>query len=172
MTKLTVDKDSLDVALNTPCPKCGETHWVVAQPSEQKRSIRPGAVKIRCKACEAARSKAWQQANSEKKKAIDKAWYEANPEKHNARSKAWKEANPTKVNALRAKRRAKKLQRTPSWANLDAIKYVYDACPPGYHVDHIIPLQGQLVSGLHVAENLQHLPALENCSKNNKFTVG
>jgi len=64
-----------------------------------------------------------------------------------------------------------KLQRTPNWANISRIKEIYKNCPEGYHVDHIIPLQGELVSGLHVEINLQYLPAQDNCSKHNKFEV-
>ena len=67
--------------------------------------------------------------------------------------------------------RAAKLKRTPSWANLDKIKEIYRTCPEGYHVDHIVPLQGELVSGLHVEYNLQHLPASENLAKGNKFVT-
>lgn len=72
--------------------------------------------------------------------------------------------------ARNAARRALKLNATPSWANLEKIKEIYRICPKGYHVDHIIPLQGELVCGLHVENNLQHLPALENMQKHNKFT--
>ena len=68
-----------------------------------------------------------------------------------------------------ARKRASTLQRTPSWANLDKIKEIYRTCPEGYHVDHIVPLQGELVSWLHVEYNLQHLPASENIAKSNKF---
>jgi len=81
----------------------------------------------------------------------------------------WKKLNPLKVNADSAKRRAAKLQRTPPWANLEKIKEFYLNCPPGYHVDHIIPLQGRNISGLHVENNLQYLTAKENLSKSNKW---
>lgn len=67
--------------------------------------------------------------------------------------------------------RAKKLQRTPIWADTLAILNFYNNCPKDYHVDHIIPLQGKNVSGLHVLENLQYLPEIENLSKSNKFII-
>jgi hypothetical protein len=70
--------------------------------------------------------------------------------------------------AKNAKRRADKLKRTPKWANLKAIKEFYMNCPNGYHVDHIIPLKGKNVSGLHILENLQYLPAIENLKKGNR----
>ena len=69
------------------------------------------------------------------------------------------------------RRKALKLFRVPKWADLDKIKEIYDTCPKGFHVDHIVPLQGKLVSGLHVEYNLQHLPAKDNLIKNNKFEV-
>ena len=74
-------------------------------------------------------------------------------------------------NAMGAKRRAAKLQRTPAWADLEAIKQFYINCPKGYAVDHIVPLQGVNVSGLHVLNNLQYLTKSENCSKGNKYDV-
>lgn len=69
------------------------------------------------------------------------------------------------------RRKALKLDRLPRWADLNKIKEIYKNCPVGYHVDHIIPLKGKLVSGLHIAENLQYLTAQENQSKNNSYTI-
>jgi len=70
-----------------------------------------------------------------------------------------------------AEYKTSKIQRTVSWSELDKIKEFYNNCPQGHHVDHIIPLNGEKVSGLHVLENLQYLPASDNCSKNNKFEI-
>ena len=84
----------------------------------------------------------------------------------------WQRQNPDKMRAQNAKYRAAKLQRTPTWANQEKIQEMYTNCPEGYHVDHILPLQGELVSGLHVENNLQYLPASKNISKGNKFQVG
>lgn len=59
--------------------------------------------------------------------------------------------------------------RTPTWSEKEEIQHIYDNCPNGYHVDHIIPLRGKLVSGLHVKSNLQYLKAEENLSKSNSY---
>lgn len=60
-------------------------------------------------------------------------------------------------------------QRLPKWADKQAIKQFYDNCPEGMFVDHILPLAGQEVTGLHTLRNLQYLPLLENSFKCNKF---
>jgi len=85
--------------------------------------------------------------------------------------KKYRQSNKGKlVNRLKvAKRRASELLRTPTWSEQELIRKFYMNVPKGYHVDHIIPLQGETVSGLHVRDNLQYLTASENCSKKNKF---
>lgn len=60
------------------------------------------------------------------------------------------------------------MQAIPKWADMLAIKKFYDNCPDGYHVDHIIPLAGKDVCGLHTLNNLQYLPAKENLKKGNR----
>ena len=66
------------------------------------------------------------------------------------------------------RKHASRKLRGPAWADLEAIRIFYANCPRGHHVDHIIPLRGKHVSGLHVLENLQYLPALENIRKGNR----
>lgn len=66
--------------------------------------------------------------------------------------------------------RAQKLSATPIWANLEKIREIYLNCPEGYEVDHIHPLQGAIICGLHVENNLQYLPKRENRKKGNKFS--
>ncbi len=60
-------------------------------------------------------------------------------------------------------------ERIPAWSDLMAITAFYNDRPEGHQVDHIIPLKGKLVSGLHVLENLQYLTTKQNQSKKNKF---
>lgn len=83
--------------------------------------------------------------------------------------RAWRKANPGKYRAQKAKRRSALLNAIPPWADLEEIKKVYENCPPGHHVDHIVPLQGRNVCGLHVKWNLQYLSAQENIRKGNRL---
>lgn len=74
------------------------------------------------------------------------------------------------------KRIARKLQATPSWANQDAMLELYQAAAAAtkatgvaHHVDHVVPLQGKTVCGLHVENNLEVLPGSDNQSKSNRW---
>lgn len=68
-----------------------------------------------------------------------------------------------------AKRFMQVARAMPKWVNIDEIAEFYMNCPDGYHVDHIIPINGDNVSGLHVIWNLQYLPAKQNRKKSNKI---
>lgn len=90
-------------------------------------------------------------------------------EQRNSKNREYKRLNKGIVNANKAYRKARKLQATPRWANLEEIKSIYTNCPSGYHVDHIIPLNNEIVCGLHTEDNLQYLTKEENLKKGNSF---
>lgn len=94
-----------------------------------------------------------------------------NREEVKRRTKAHYANNKSEYITRNIKRKIASENRTPVWADKEKLKEIYKNCPPGHHVDHIIPLQGELVSGLHIPENLQYLPAEENLKKSNKFTI-
>jgi 5-methylcytosine-specific restriction endonuclease McrA len=90
----------------------------------------------------------------------------------------WFKAYPDRANAKCMKRHASKLKRTPSWLSeeqLEEITGFYTTAKElqwlsqeTLEVDHIVPLQGKDISGLHVPWNLQILPKSTNCSKGNR----
>ncbi len=141
-----------------------------------------------------ARAKKWAIQNPDKRKSIRKKWRDANYEK--ARSieitsakkhrpkksqyqRRYRQDNPGLSASYCAKRRAAQLEATPKWLTENQrleIEQIYIQASElswlsegGLHVDHIVPLQGKEVRGLHVPWNLQILPAPLNFSKSNKL---
>ncbi len=147
--------------------------WAKANPDEtadisrRYRKANPGKVK------------AWKSADQKRQSpallARKRRYVEANRDKVNARTKAWELAHPDLCAAKSARYQASKKRRCPAWANHDAINLVYIAAHfrralgEDVEVDHIIPLQGRKVSGLHVHTNLQIIPRLDNKVKSNRF---
>ncbi len=128
---------------------------------------------------ERQRSAQWRKDNPEKRKEVTANYRNQNREKCNKATQKWAKANPDKRNVYDAKRRAAKLNATPSWLtnkHWKEIKKIYGlrsicslATQIDYHVDHIVPLRGTNVCGLHVPWNLQVITAEENFLKGNKF---
>ena len=99
----------------------------------------------------------------------------------NLKAREWRQSDEGKslVRAKQAKRRGSILNRTPAWLNKEQIKEIKAIYREARrlekqdgikrHVDHIVPLQGKEVSGLHVPWNLQILTAHENMSKSNRL---
>lgn len=173
------------------CPKCNQE-----KPFEAfyASSTHKSGYASWCKECEAernrlktkkyrdirlAKAKQWRDENKDKQAAAIKAWREQNPEKLKAIYRDWAQRNKDKVNAKWMQREAGKKNRTPDWMTVDQlwmIEQAYDIAAKrkqvfgfDWHVDHIVPLQGKTVSGLHVPWNLQVIPALANRQKSNKF---
>lgn len=121
----------------------------------------------------ALQKKAWAEVNRNHKAAQDKNYALANKEARATARNKWKAANPDKDRAAKAANRADRIMRVPAWANRERIRSYYNVCGffnevngyAKYHVDHIIPLNGKAVSGLHVHNNLQVILAKENLQK-------
>lgn len=108
-----------------------------------------------------------------------KAWMAENPDKVKANAKAIRQRSPEKEVAKVQLRNAAKLQAIPAWSDMRAIAKHYanarhltlvTGCP--HHVDHIVPLRGKTVCGLHVANNLRATPCFINARKGNNLESG
>ena len=113
--------------------------------------------------------KMWRAANPIKVRGAVVKWNTAHVDKMRAATKKWRRANPKLARACDNARRKRVRTATPAWADRKAIRAIYERCPSTHHVDHIIPLKGKTVSGLHVETNLQYLPAVENLKKHNRL---
>ncbi len=126
----------------------------------------------------AEQSKRYAKKYPEKAVAKVQAWRNRNPEKAAESSKKTRQKHAARVLANKAKYRAVKLQATPVWLNkahwfeISCVYLYRDSLKRtglNYEVDHIIPLRGKNVSGLHVPENLQVILATQNRLKNNRY---
>lgn len=157
----------------------GDTHYFTGKPCKHGHVAKRRVKDRVCTECDLAAKNLQAKANPEKVSAYKKQQYEKHKEAHLAQKRLYRQANKGKINALATKRKERVKMRTPEWADMNKIKSYYEVCAffnevnghIKYHVDHVIPLQGELVSGLHVHNNLQIIPWLENIRKKNKFEV-
>ena len=122
-----------------------------------------------CKVCEVKRVAEWRKQNPDIK---EFRYYEG---------KRWREKHREKHNAKAAKYRASKRNATPSWLDNEMkwmIEEIYELAKVRtgmtnikWQVDHIVPLKGKKVCGLHVPWNLQVITQEDNYRKHNKFKV-
>jgi len=147
-----------------------------------------------CRICKAKYLRQYKLANKEQIKLANKSYYDKNAKKIselkkqyraekagilNQKTAEWKCKNKPALRAMYAKRRASVLKATPKWLNeidYERIKNCYKLAElqtqltgNKWHVDHIIPLQGKEVCGLHVPSNLRAIPWLQNVKKGNKL---
>jgi len=128
-----------------------------------------------------AATAAWVKRNKEAVVSHKKNYVDRNRAKVRAANRRWSSKNTAKKAAYAANRRAAKAHRTPLWLTDEdfwIMDEVYDlaaarskATGVPHQVDHIIPLQGRIVSGLHVPSNLQILTAHENATKHNQYAA-
>lgn len=184
--------DSAD-GLTTRCKAC------LAEARKADRAKRKDVLSARHKAWYEANKEAYnarRRANhdADKCKAACKKYYERNKDKIRAMNDEWAKQNPEKVRqawknyakrnpdiklAQAARRRASKRRAYAGWGREltnFVVREASELCKMregmfGYkwHVDHVVPLAGKKVSGLHVYSNLQVIPADSNWRKFNKF---
>lgn len=156
----------------------------------RKESVRKSDLKNK------ERIKLWRAENKDLLKKYAKEHYETNKDTYIQRAKQWekenhdrrreilsksKKNNRAKHTADTAKYRADKDKRTPNWLtefDLLRIKCLYQVAAmrtresgEPWHVDHVIPLRGELVSGLHTPLNMRVIRGEENEKKNNRYEV-
>lgn len=140
------------------------------------------SMKATAKFCSAKhRESFFRKNNPDKTKAYDALYRKNNPNKVKASKALYQKTNADKHCAYQAKRRADKLRATPLWlteVDKERIQNEYKLAAlqakitgESWHVDHIIPLQGNLVCGLHVPSNLKAMRGKDNISKYNKFEI-
>jgi len=123
-------------------------------------------------------SKQTYERHKEKVLAHQRTYYQKIKERKAAYAKQYFEANKSEYTKRVAKRRAALLRASPKWANSAIISFLYatrlyltEATDEVWHVDHVVPLQGHDVCGLHVHNNLRVVPATFNLAKGNKFSI-
>lgn len=189
MSKFTKGQKAHNVGARNAAKLAGEIKYFTGKPCKfghiAYRHVSSGA----CMECARIKVKLNRDNETEfvKKQRLEKGriraqnWRINNPNHENTKivKKRWKKENVGNIRATTIKRRLSKIHRTPNWLIEDdhwIIKEIYDLASLRskltkikWHVDHILPLQGKYVSGLHVPSNLQVIPSTLNICKANKF---
>ncbi|HMN15200.1 MAG TPA: hypothetical protein PKD55_23015 [Bellilinea sp.] len=165
------------------CSKCGETKKLTDFYADAREK---DGLRHACKACirsarktsylanhtvELERSREWKKRNVARRLDYNATWRAAHPDKVSQHTRKWQRANPGKCAEIKARRRA---SGACPWANKEKIAEIYQFARElrdaglDVHVDHIIPLKGKNVSGLHVERNLRVCLATANLRKGNR----
>lgn len=170
------------------CPKCGTPKPTTEFGTDNSRKDK---LHPYCKECRFISKKTFRQNNAEKIRESKRTYYQENKEtikekvrqytsEHKEakkeRDKIYQRKNISTYVANNAKRKSSKLQATPKWCETEQIKSIYAQCKQlseqtgiEHHVDHIVPLQSDIVCGLHCLANLQILTSFDNLSKGNYY---
>lgn len=148
------------------CGGCNKTLAVINFSRRKDNYYRPIS---RCKSCVSGYSKKWYQANQEARLEQTRAYQELHRTYYRKAVRAHYNKQPFYYTEKTRRRRFAEKKQTPAWANLTLIRDFYRNCPSGMEVDHIYPINGKAISGLHVLANLQYLTPEQNRFKSNKM---
>ena len=161
------------------CVKSQASAWKCSNSDKHKHAVRNWWENN--KETHNQRCRNWQSANPEKVKAAAKLWRAANPEKVANKYKRYRQRHPDKVAARAAASAASRSKRVPNWLTPDDKWLLGEAYSLAklrtkmfgfvWEVDHIVPLRGVAVSGLHVPANVQVIPKTLNRLKRNQFSL-
>lgn len=159
------------------CPKCEKT---LDFSFFYKNKGRSDGYQGYCKECKKKRDRQYDAEHREKVNAYARELRNKNKNYLLHLKKYREKAKPIRAK-IQMRRKAAKLLRIPIWLtdfDLLKIKCYYQVAAMyskesgfDWHVDHVIPLQGKNVSGLHVPSNLKIIPAIENMRKSNHYEV-
>jgi hypothetical protein len=148
---------------------CGKCNIEKPNVKFSKDSTRADGLDYVCNNCRLGNFKKNYPKNKNKLLQVSSDWYKNNKDRARKNHKRWREENP-----YYDEKRAK----TPAWADREKMNEIYNEAKNltettgiVHEVDHIIPINHPLVTGLHVPENLQILPMFDNRSKGNKFDL-
>lgn len=167
------------------CAKSTLREKRAANPERTKTQARNARIKAMTNPAKAQKKRdadaVYRKANKAKCRTTIAAWSAKNPDKVKRYSAKVKITHKGAVNAATAARRAARIQRTPKWLTEDdfwMIAQAYELAAQRtklfgfpWHVDHEIPLQGKIVSGLHTPYNLRVIPGVENVRKGARYGV-
>ena len=176
------------------CKICGMKHHAKGLCKKHYGIQQAAEYYLKHKAQRAKTLKMWYEKNKEQFARYSAAWYQKNrdrvllnerirraesPDEFRERARKWREKNRGKTRGYIRRYQAQQLQATPKWADKNCIQEIYDLAVLktkvlgiSHEVDHIVPLQSELVCGLHVEDNLCVLPRSFNIKKGNRSWPG
>ena len=180
------------------CSKCAEAKPVGYF---SKNKAKSDGYSHYCKLCAKNAMQRWRQENPGVANEATRRWRAEHPDQARASAKKsdakragrpdrkkqtaeaiaeWRKINTGRVNGYTASRRAQQARATVKWANSERITEFYSLAAAWnsiwpedtVHIDHIVPLNGKTVSGLHTEHNMQIIRSITNSEKGNRWWPG
>lgn len=160
---------------NGRCRACANDRakaWAAKNPERAKENWRKSSSRPEAKEVQAR----YYEQNRAQRIAMATARNKEKPEARYAYNRKWVEKNPDKRAMYNVTRRAAVTRATPAWADQEKIAAIYAEAQRmtretgvRHSVDHVIPLKGKSVCGLHVHFNMAVIPYVDNCRKGNRY---